>query len=231
MSKENFPLQLTLGVSLDDDANFENYHRVDENRHVVEALNTSFSMHYLWGAENSGRTHLLQAVCHKASSEQRVSIYIPLQDHENLSATMLEDLSALHVVCLDDVNAIAGVAEWERAVFNFYNNAREAGTQLLLASNCAPHDLQLELPDLRSRLQSMPVYRLANMTDEQAVAAMQHRARQRGIDLNAATAEFILRRSGRGIAQLMELLSALDSVSLTEKRKVTIPLIKEVMNW
>ena len=51
------------------------------------------------------------------------------------------------------------------------------------------------------------------------------------MELNDATAEFIYRRSNRSIDQLMELLNKLDQVSLVKKRRLTIPLVKETMNW
>ena len=69
------------------------------------------------------------------------------------------------------------------------------------------------------------------MSDKQSIGALIFRARQRGMALNDATAEFIYRRSNRSIEQLMELLDKLDQVSLSEQRRLTIPLVKETMGW
>ena len=80
-------------------------------------------------------------------------------------------------------------------------------------------------------MQSIPVFKVETMSDKQSIEALKFRAEQRGMELNDATAEFIYRRSNRSIDQLMELLNKLDQVSIVKKRRLTIPLVKETMNW
>ena len=63
------------------------------------------------------------------------------------------------------------------------------------------------------------------------MGALQVRARKRRIELTSSVAEFIYQRSNRGISQLIDVLNKLDQVSLVEKRKLTIPLIKTTMGW
>ncbi|NKB31940.1 MAG: DnaA regulatory inactivator Hda [Pseudomonadales bacterium] len=230
MSNPN-PVQLTLGINLDDDAKFENFHVVEANRALLTELQNSFSMLYIWGSKDSGRTHLLQSLCHKESAAQNSTIYIPLTEIENLSPSLFEGLTALDVVCLDDVQFIIGNTEWELALFNFFNEAKVNGSSLVFAADCSPQELAISLKDLGSRLQSIPVFKLESLNDEQAIEALKFRAQQRGMELNNATAEFIYRRSNRSIDQLMELLNKLDQVSLVEKRRLTIPLVKETMGW
>ncbi len=230
MSDEE-PIQLTLGVSLDDEAKFENFYLTDGNRPLLTELQSEFSMLYLWGSPGSGRTHLLQSLCHKQAAADNPAIYIPLADYENYSTAMLEGLSALNVICIDDIHAISGNTEWEIALFDFFNEAKHNQSRIVFSADCSPQELSITLRDLRSRLQSIPVFRIAAMSDKQSIGALIFRARQRGMALNDATAEFIYRRSNRSIEQLMELLDKLDQVSLSEQRRLTIPLVKETMGW
>ena len=44
------PVQLTLGVNLDDDAKYENFYVTDGNQHLVNQLQGDFAMLYVWGA-------------------------------------------------------------------------------------------------------------------------------------------------------------------------------------
>ena len=122
-----------------------------------------------------------------------------MQDHENFSPEILEGLSTLNVICLDDIQAISGNTVWEVALFDFFNEAKHNQTRLVFSGDCSPQELTITLRDLRSRLQSIPVFRLTSMTDKQSIDALIFRAQQRGMELNDATAEFIYRRSNRSI--------------------------------
>ena len=92
------PVQLTLGVNLDDDAKFENFYVTDGNQPLVNELQGDFAMLYVWGAVGTGCTHLLQSVCHKTAAEEIPTIYIPMVELESYSPEMLEGLTSLSVI-------------------------------------------------------------------------------------------------------------------------------------
>ncbi|MBM88798.1 MAG: DnaA regulatory inactivator Hda [Gammaproteobacteria bacterium] len=227
----NNPVQLTLGVRLDDDAKFENFYVLDDNQLLIGELQREFSMLYVWGARCSGRTHLLQALCHQESAIGGPAIYIPLAEHQKFSPELLEGLPALEVICLDDIQSIVGNSDWENSLFSFFNEAKENGARMLVSANCSPKELPLNLKDLCSRFQSIPAYKLTGISDDEAIDVLKFRASRRGIELNEATAEFIYRRSSRSIDKLMKLLNKLDQASFVSRRRLTIPLVKETMGW
>ncbi len=75
------PDQLTLGVSLDDDANFENFLVAPANQQAVSSLRdpaTEDPYIYLWGNGSVGLTHLLPAACHQATNLHQPSLYLSL---------------------------------------------------------------------------------------------------------------------------------------------------------
>ena len=57
------------------------------------------------------------------------------------------------------------------------------------------------------------------------------RATNRGMVLNQQTADYIVQRADRNLDQLIAVLDRLDSESLQRGRKLTIPLVREVMSW
>lgn len=231
---ESIPTQLVLGVQLRDEANFENFHISEDNKKVVAALRSSpvaGSCHYLWGALSSGRTHLIQALCHDQAENGLSTLYLPLQEFSSLSPEMLQGANSLSMVCLDDVDAICGNERWERALFNLYNELLDADTQLLITANCAPQQLQLELQDLKSRLQSTVVYQLDTPDDEDKREILCLRAANRGMELSIQLAEFLVQRAERSLDGLIGVLDQLDQATLERGRRLTIPLIKEVMGW
>lgn len=225
--------QLTLGVGLDDDATFENFLIGFENQQAVEYLQYSGSEQfvYIWGNSSPGLTHLLQAACHQAAEQSRGAIYLPMKEKESLSSQILQGANSLSLVCIDDIQEIAGDAEWEAALFTAFNSIKDSDAKLLIAANSSPQVLDIDLADLHSRLQSGLILQLVSLTDEEKILALQLRARNRGMDLSDSVADFILLRAERSVQALMAILDELDKSSLVQKRKLTVPLVKSTLGW
>ena len=229
------PRQLALGVSLDDNAKFANFYTSAPNRQLVNTLenllpNESDDFVYLWGSESAGRTHLLQALCH-ATTVNESAIYLPLKDKARYSPEILRGIDSLALICLDDLEYILGEREWEQELFTAFNAIKESKACLVVSANSAPHQLQIELPDLKSRLHSGLTYQVHELNDDDKLAALQLRAGNRGLDMPETVASYILQRSNRSLAALMQILDELDCRSLEEKRRLTLPLVKDVMGW
>jgi DnaA family protein len=69
------------------------------------------------------------------------------------------------------------------------------------------------------------------LDDEQLLAALQLRAKQRGLILHDEVGVFLIRRCVRSMPDLYDLLDQLDRASLAEQRRLTIPFIKKVLNF
>lgn len=225
-------VQLTLPLSLRDDATFDNFYS-SANEHCVAAVQASASgvgdpFIYLWGQEGAGRSHLLQAACHVAAQKSRTCVYLPLNT-PGLTPQILHDLEHMHLVCIDDIDAIAKDSTWEEALFYLYNRIREASGTLLIAGAHAPAHLGLNLPDLVSRLAWGVVFQLHVLSDEDKLAALSMRAKLRGLVLNEEVGQFLLRRCPRNMTQLFSILDILDKASLQAQRKLTIPFVKSVL--
>ncbi|WP_049721331.1 DnaA regulatory inactivator Hda [Gilvimarinus polysaccharolyticus] len=232
------PQQLSLSVSLKDDATFDNYYAPahSSNGQVIRALREQVEGQgehflYLWGASGVGLTHLLQASCHNAESRRLVVQYLPLHDMASFAPeALLEGLEELDMVCLDGLEAVAGHPAWERALFNLYNSLRDAGRLLLVAAAQNPRELNIALPDLRSRLQWGITLKVQPLNDADKQQALMRRARERGIELNEEVASYIVQRVPRDMTQLFCYLHKLDHASLAEQRKLTIPFVKKTLN-
>ena len=231
---ESEPKQLVLGVQLRDEARFDNFHISPANAALVKNLhNLSAEDHliYLWGAESTGRSHLVQALCHQQAEHGDAALYLPLQEYGELTTDMLLGANSLSMVCIDDVDAICGNAKWEQALFQLYNELIDSDTHLVVTANCAPQHLQLQLQDLKSRLQSGSTYQLAIPDDLEKREILCLRAANRGMELSVQLADFIVQRAERSLTALLALLEVLDRETLQRRRRLTIPLIKEVLGW
>jgi DnaA family protein len=77
----------------------------------------------------------------------------------------------------------------------------------------------------------MLVYHLASLNDDEKKSALQLRASQRGFELNDAVASYIMTRAGRSFDDLMKVLDALDNKTLETQRRLSIPLVRETLEW
>ncbi|MFP8968502.1 DnaA regulatory inactivator Hda [Pokkaliibacter sp. CJK22405] len=233
--RHSAPIQLPLWLRLRDDATLGNFYPVG-NEMLVDMLQRLFdtgseSCLYLWGKKGSGCSHLLQAACHMADSQGKRSVYLPLAELADYPVSVLENLEQLDLICIDDIQAISGTPQWETALFHLFNRVRDAGKKLVMAGEMPPRQLQLDLPDLHSRLSWGVVVQVKEMGDEDKLQALQLRARVRGMDLPDDVARFILFRCPRDMKGMFTVLDRLDDASLTAKRKLTIPFVKTTMNW
>ena len=232
------PQQLSLSVSLNDDATFSNFYAPDTTpnaqvlnavRQQIDSANEPFL--YLWGASGCGLTHLLQAACHQAQSLGKYFQYFPLRDLMGYSPDELfAGLEELDLVCLDGLDAVINHKEWELALFTLYNRLRDSGKLLLVAAVVGPRELPVTLPDLASRLQWGATFHVHSLDDAEKQQALQCRARARGLELNDDVASFIIQRLPRDMNELFVQLNRLDHASLAEQRKLTIPFVKKILS-
>lgn len=230
-----FRQQLTLSVAVRDDARFANYY-AGPNEQVVQSLQAQWTIKgepyiYLWGAAGVGCSHLLQAACHYAEGLGHQSVYLPLDELVEYSPAVLESMEQLPLVALDNIQAVAGNAEWEEGLFHLFNRIRDRQSHLLIAGDAAPNRLGIQLPDLSSRLSWGMVYQVEPLEDDDKVLALLLRARRRGLNMSDDVARFILTRGPRDMQGLFDLLEQLDQASLSAQRKLTIPFIKAEMGW
>jgi len=228
--------QLALNLRLRDASCFENYF-VARNREAVERLQHAVlslsnvpqapaSWLYLWGEPGTGKTHLLEAACRTAQEQGHAPLYVPLEDKADFTTALLEDVEQVPLVCVDDVDAIAGDATWEAALFALYEHLRAHGGMLILAARSSPVAIGLKLADLATRLAAGLVYQLQPLSDEEKIAALRLRAQRRGLEMTEEVANYLLTRFPRDMHSLFALLDKLDVATLAAQRRLTIPFLR-----
>jgi DnaA family protein len=225
--------QLALDLRLAEHARFDSYY-AGPNELAVAALrevatNPAPRVIWLWGAAGSGRSHLLQACVAAGAEHDTACAWLPCGPAGGLVPEMLEGMGALSLVCIDDIDAIAGIVAWERALFGLFEELREHRGRLVVSAAAAPGAVHFGLRDLGSRLASGPTYRLAPLDDGDRLQALRARARWRGFELSDETGRFLLRRVERSNAALFAMLDELDVAALTAQRRLTIPFVKAAL--
>lgn len=194
----------------------------------AQARGTGEPYIFLFGASSSGKTHLLHGACQAAIKLTGKAQYIPLGE-SGLLPSIFDDLETRDLLAIDDVQFIAGQADWEVALFALFNRARAQGCALLIAGNAAPEALGLGLPDLCSRLQWGPRYCLLPLSDTDCEQLLMEVAAELGMRLGRDTARYIMNNHARDPGSLVALIERVDQASLREQRQPSIPLVRRVM--
>ena len=184
---------------------------------------------YLWGENGTGKTHVLQAICHVAQNAGLRMIYLPIAEILSYGAHSLDGLDSLDIVCIDDIHLIAHKKQWELALFNLINHLRLRNATLVISSQQSPAEKIFDLADLNSRSVWGPVYNLPRLNDSEFKEALSLHAKTSGLQLTDEVINFLLTRKKRDLPILLQAIEKLNQSSLQEQRKITIPFVKKIL--
>ncbi len=182
---------------------------------------------FLAGANGSGKTHLAIAICQQGGRAH--AQYVPLRALGAQAAEALAAIEQIDLLVVDDVDAIAGRRDAEIALFDVFNRARAQRATAVFTARVRPGLLPLVLPDLASRLSSLPLYTLRPLDDAGRREVVRKRAEARGIELGDEVIEFLFRRQPRDLGALLALVDRLDRESLAAQRRVTVPFLRRMI--
>lgn len=184
---------------------------------------------FIAGPAATGKTHLLLAACAEAEAAGRRTAYLPLAAAAGRLRDALDAFEHADVVALDGLDAVAGSRDDEVALFDAHNRAHDAGRSLLYAARVAPDALELALPDLRSRLSQCARIALEPLDDGGRADVLRLRAHRRGLQIDDAAIDWLLKRVDRDLVSLTTLLDRLDRESLAAQRRLTVPFLRSVL--
>ena len=220
--------QHTMALGLPDYAGFDNFHP-SRNREVLALLREFLSdsdtgaTTYIWGESGVGKTHLLFAACKLFDS----SLYLSVAD-QRVGADVLDMLDSHELICFDNFEAAAGRKEWEQGMMTLLERRDLPATKILVAAKAPPDALELNLPDLQSRLSGQQVLRLRPVSDEDRISILVDRAARRGMNIEQHVARYAINRYCRNMHSVLRLLHQVERSSLEQHRKITIPLINQL---
>jgi DnaA family protein len=226
--------QLPLQFEFKPDYTFDNFLAAN-NQEIIAHLQRSIAgkgetQIFIWGAQGEGKTHLLQACCQLAQQQQQRAFYMPLQINNLPAPEILDGLEHVPILCIDNIEQIAGHKIWENALFNFYNRHKDSGHSLILASRMSPSSLSIKLPDLKTRLNWGLTLKLQQLDDEDKIAVVIAKAKQQGLDVSPQIGRFLLNHCARDLHSLWQVLEIIDHATLAAKRKLSIPFLKKILD-
>ena len=199
-----------------------------KNSEIKNALKSNHDI-FLYGIEEVGKSFLLQAVCNFYGSEKKSSLYVPIKETIKLNTDFLDSLDNLDVVCIDDIELIKNNKDWEIAIFNLINNSLLSKCRLIFSSSINPSTISFKLEDLSSRIKKIESIELLPISKNKLYEALKFIADLRSINIGEKEINYLITYSKRNISDLLKTIEKLDKLSVQLKRKITIPMIKDVI--
>ena len=170
------------------------------------------------GPAGSGKTHLAhlwQAQC--------AGIIVPAATLDALEP-VLKLADEARGIAVDDADRAPEVP-----LLHLYNWCMERTTALLLLSRHAPGAWPIALPDLSSRLRSLPSVGIAAPDDRLLAAVLVKHFADRGLRVAPGVIAYAVARMERSFAAAAELVLALDRLAMSNGSAVTLHLARRVL--
>lgn len=233
---EGFPIkaaQIALPLTFDRHFSFDNYFS-HQSSLIVDNLKTLISGHGesmigLYGASDSGKTHLINACAHYARQHE---ISFQLYDGLDLSqydANNFEGPETCEILAVDNLDALCGNQLWEQKFCQIINTCKNEGFNLIFTLSENPSYLKCRLADFQSRLSWGLLLQLPTTAETDIGKVIKLRAGLLGIDLSKKVIAYLMIHYSRRLSEQIEILRILDRASLSEQKTITVPLVKQIL--
>ena len=202
----------------------------DKNQQILEFLSGLFaqqssSVVYVYGAQSSGKTHLLQGCAFKALEKSLKVAYIDFK--QDMPSRVLDNLEDNDWVCIDNVDSLE--EDQQQELFDLYNRASNTSVKLIISGKTLPSELNL-FKDLKTRLSLATIFCLETLDDHSKKRIIQQQMDERNLKIDHKIYDYLFKHYSRDLADLLNAINQLDKASLQQKNSITIPLVKQVLD-
>lgn len=227
--------QLSLDVQIKQDASLSDFSSpswasiIDVVRQLHAGLLRQL---YLHGERDTGKTHLLSAICDSFRDAGKPVIYLSLRDLVDSDPSVLSALESMEVIALDDIDVIERSAQWQEAVFHLINLSSEFNNVLIFASRVPVAGLDFGLKDLLSRLAKSPTFQLPLGNDRRdREEILQSVLKRRNWQFDPRIIEHLLKEGPHRIGAMLGVLTELQPLfSNLERAHVTKAKIQQAID-
>ena len=180
----------------------------------------------IYGPEHCGKTHLAHIFSETVSLKRNRPFPVPQIEAEALNIGIIQDLFD-YDNCLIVENLQTDIDE--EAMFHLFNTYRNQGGNILFTSILPPARLKFKLPDLASRMNMLPAIGIKEPDDELLSALIVKLFTDRQITVSLDVVHYILMNMQRSFGYIHRLVKEIDNISMSYKRAISIPIVKEAM--
>ena len=189
---------------------------------IDEFIKSNQRIGLLVGSPGSGKSHLIKIFMN--SIETRLSKIITLP-----SNNLFNEFEKNEFTIIEDIHNI-NIKFSEEDLLHAINISKETKRSLIMTSRIPISRFEIRLTDLRSRLESISVAIIEEPDDELMKSIILKMLRDRQLMVNPAIIEFLMKRLERTYLEINRTINLIDKHALEKGKKVSISLIREILN-